>query len=333
MRKAIRSIHVSLLALCMAVAFPASADDLRLSAVLRDAVTATPISGASMECSHGTQSSSFLPGQDGRYEMNKLPISKGGPIEIRIQPGGQYIGRTATLRLLGRESRRSLRFFTVKQAPQYTYPYLDAGLKFHEAGEFDRALAYYEAAYRASLPLPKKLTQFDVKLKFNYARSLVNACLRMGYETCENAKKLYRELKADSQEFPKLFQGEGIAIAELDATLKDLGTSEVIQKYGAFTEAFNAKDYLTAAKQGQELIAGYEDQSTAFANARITQDRLKADVGTAYYRAASLQTGEGAADVKSLLESSQKLLSEIEQKSPATYRDIATVKARIGQVE
>lgn len=301
-----------------------------LLVAIRDVRDATPIPGATIICSVGAASCNLESKQAGQYETRKAPRRSGNIIQLEFQFGNQYAERKVAIRDLAVSSEKPFIVYAVKKLPQYTFQFLDNGLAYHARGEIDRALAHYEAAYFSSDTSAHGMTQFDVKLKYNYARSIANACLRAGYVTCADARGLYVGLKEDATKYPNLFRRERIDTAELERTVRDIDAMDTRQQYAAFKELFNARDYIAAAQEGEKLLAQYDQQPSAYADVRLTKDRLKEDVGAAYFRAAHIASdAPDSMTAKQMLDNSYKHFSSIDRVNTRVARDIDVIEKRI----
>lgn len=301
-----------------------------LSVAIRDVRDAAPLSGAVIVCFVGSTQRVLDPKQAGLYEAQKVPSRSGKPIRLEIQVGNQYAERKVVVKGSASPSGTPLVVYAARKLSLYTYPFLDKGLEYHTRGEFDRALAHYEVAYFSSEPSAHGLTQFDIKLKYNYARSIANACLRAGYDTCDDAKNLYVELKEDATKYSDLFRRERIDTAELERTIRSIDAMNAGRQYAAFKELFNAREFAAAAQEGENLLVKFDQQPSAFADVRLTKDRLKEDVGVAYFRASiDVTTVSDGAETKKLLDNSHKHLSGIDKKTARVAMDIQTVDNRM----
>jgi hypothetical protein len=301
-----------------------------LSVAIRDVRDAAPLSGAMIVCFVGSTQCVLEPKQTGQYEARKVPSRSGNPIRLEIQVGSQYAERKVVVKGSAQPGGTPFVVYAARKLPQYTFQFLDKGLEYHTRGEFDRALAHYEVAYFSSEPSAHGLTQFDVKLKYNYARSIANACLRAGYDTCDDAKSLYVELKEDATKYRDLFRRERIDTAELERTIRSIDAMNAGRQYAAFKELFNAREYAVAAQEGEKLLVQFDQQPSAFADVRLTKDRLKEDVGVAYFRASvDVDTVADSTETKQLLDNSHKHLSGIDRKTARVTMDIQTVDKRM----
>lgn len=325
----------SLLLVLLAIFTPIDvAAQTSLSVTIRDTRDASPIIGAAIECSIGSAACNLEATQAGRFESKKPFRRTNELIHLSIQPGNSYAERKAAIRGSRLASGTSLLIYVARKFPQYTYKYLDNGLPYHSRGEFDRALAYYEVAYFSSEPATSGMIQFDINLKYNYARSIANACLRAGYDTCSDAKTLYQRLIDDEAKYPSLFRRERIDSAELRKTIRDIDAMDTVRRYASFKTLFNSREYADAAREGENMIDQFDQRPEAFANARLTKDRLKEDVGVAYFRAsANPAVADDSNEKKQLLDNSFKHYSTISNKSPRLAIDIRTVEQRIAEVK
>lgn len=301
-----------------------------LLVAVRDVRDAAPLSGATIACFVGTTQCVLESKQTGQYEARKVPSRSGKFLRLEIQLGNQYAERKLVVKGPSAASGAPIVVYAAKKLPQYTFQFLDKGLEYHTRGEFDRALAHFEVAYFSSEPSARGLTQFDVKLKYNYARSIANTCLRAGYDTCADARRLYSELSDDAGKYPDLFRRERIGTAELDRTIRDIDAIGVGRQYAEFKELFSAGEYSVAAQEGEKLLVQFDRQPSAFADVRLTKDRLKEDVGVAYFRASTdANMADNKTEAKEFLDNSHKHFSEIDKKSSGVAMDIQAIEQRM----
>ena len=252
-----------------------------LKIVVRDARSSSLVA-SELECGVGERQIALERKLAGVFEASRIAAGAGDIVRVKIAPAEAYGAREIAVQNARVPQSLSLVFHVARKRPQYTYPYLDEGLPFQTKGDFDKALAHYELAF---LVAPRtRRTQYDVKLKYNYAMALANACLRANYQTCDEAKNLLEEMKRDVAD--NLYARERITITELDRTLRDLQVNEITKQYAEFTQLFNKGDYVAAGDKGATLLAQYGETGTLLNEASLTKDRLREDVGTAYFRAA-----------------------------------------------
>ena len=113
--------------------------------------------------------------------------------------GPAFVPRTISLRRLPLERKivqRNFELYFVKPTIDTTYDEIDyAARRITECGkdEISKQSALLEYAY-GKLEHPK--TQYGIKVKYNYARILLEFC-KSGFDTCENAANLWKTLQDD----------------------------------------------------------------------------------------------------------------------------------------
>ena len=268
--------------------------------------------------------------QAGRFESSVF-IGEREELRFEIKAEPDYENRKVHLRSRVIPSTISLTLYAARKSESYTYQYLERGLQYHDRGAFDRALAHYEAAYYAPSSSPAgRFTQFHVKLKYNYVRALANACMREGYATCDEARRLIGELKDDATNHPQLFKIERINVPELDKTLRDMSASLIGSEYNVFRDLFAKNQYETAAKTAEQLLGQYDTEARAFADVRLSKDRLLEDTGTAYFRASErLDPASNLEERRQFLKRAIKYFYEIKDKREVILLNISTAEQRM----
>lgn len=85
---------------------------------------------------------------------------------------------------------------------------------------------------------------------------------------------------------------------------------------------------------GQYALVQFDQQPSAFADVRITKDRLKEDVGVAYFRASTdVNAVADNTDAKQLLDNSHKHLSGINRNTSSVAMDIKAVEQRMSGLQ
>lgn len=262
--------------------------------------------------------------QFGKFPFKSNVSIRDNPIlKIQITPTTNYRPREIlfpTSTVLA-NNNTSYDFYLAKNSPSLTYEYLDNGVRFH-AKEFDKAFAYYDVAY-ANRERKNMIRQFDIKLDYNYAVSVANTCLRLGYATCDDARDLYKKLKEDSISHRNWFDKEKINLAELDKTLNDLSIANINVQYKTFKTLFDKKKYLDSVEIATDLLDKFNSDESGFSGARITKDRLLEDIGAAYVQASLVSSPDNKSDdAKDFLQKAHRYYSEISVKSSQVTRDI-----------
>lgn len=261
----------------------------------------------------------------GKYPFKSNVSAKDNPIlKIQITPNADYKVREILIpaSTLLTNNNTSYDFYLAKSNPALTYAYLDNGIRFHTR-EFDKAFAYYDVAFSNRVQ-GNQVTQFDIKLNYNYAVSVANTCLRLGYATCNDARELYQKLKEDAKQYRNWFDKEKINLAQLDSTLSELSSVEVNMQYKTFKTLLEKKKYIAAADVATDLLEKFDAGKEGFSGARLSKDRLLEDIGVTYVKASTAGSTGDAEPInsKDLLQKAHSYYSKISVKSPQLTRDI-----------
>lgn len=318
---------VALLAIAAlaALPLPGRAADVATSVELRDLRNAALIAG-SVVCVTEAGQTQFQVKQAGVFEAGCAGVQPGKPVRFEVSGGASHGDRVVALQNRAVPKKILLKVYAARKLTGgYNHSYLSQGLEYLTRGEHDRALAHYEIAFFAS-SVVELSKQYDVKMKYNYARALASTCLRIGYATCDQAITQLDELKAGASLYPAVFAREGITVALLDATLRDIHAGQVIAHYAEFRGLFGSGEYMTAAATAEELLGKFETAPSAFSAARLTKDRIKEDIGTAYFRAAE---AESVGQKASLLKRAMDVFESVESKNSTVVRNISATASRM----
>jgi hypothetical protein len=174
-----------------------------------------------------------------------------------------------------------------KPSPIYNYQYLGMGIEYLDRGEFDRALAYYEIPYMAESG-GEHVTEYSVKLEYNYARALANTCMKLGYDTCADARKLYVKLQEYAVTYSKIFGRVIKNSQELQKTLRDIELHELNNDYALFKDALYEGEPPVAVDLVENLLERYETNPDIFKSAGLDKALLERDLAFARTRASRM---------------------------------------------
>ncbi len=300
----------------------------QLSVVLKDAQSGDLLD-VKVVAEYGSDKLEFLLKQQGTYASTGVLKASGNNLRFELLPNISYATRKIELHGSVAQRKKNYQFYLGKKLQTYTFGYLERYRAALAQGDIDRSIAALEVAYVES-GLGKCKTQFDVKLKFNFARSLANACQILGYNSCEVARSLYVELKEEISEIPRIFRAEGISKESLEQTIRDMDATKVNRQYTVFRNRFEQGDYENAAGLGEGMLEQFDGNVVAFSAARLTKDRLREDVGTAYARASSL-TDKGGTKVidTALAKKALEHFRDISRESEVLSRNISDLKQRM----
>jgi hypothetical protein len=287
-----RSI-VLLLLVSSAETGPARAKDLSLTIQTRDAVTAQKMTSTStiqFPQNEGSRKTS----ENGFYQKWIVPLTDAndGPFIIDIT-APNYLDREITIRadavaLTLSKLQRPLRLALAPKTGQYDYEYISNGLNFLN-DDTDRALVYYEGPYlQNNWATPD---EYGIKLRYDYARALSDACINLGYDTCGEAKRLFEAMNADFSQNQEIYRSSKLnqslindALAalkynEFKVTVQSLTAPLSRVNVGADSVGFVEKQFDAAKQQGADLLHDIASDSTgAYARVGVKLDMVNKDL-------------------------------------------------------
>jgi tetratricopeptide (TPR) repeat protein len=198
-------------------------------------------------------------------------------IMFQLQPDQSYIGREVSVKTnyIKAKCPCSVTLHRTKLLNSYTYQYLNDGKTYLEREELDRALAHYEAAY-LNWNKTERMTQYEIKLKYNYARALATTCLNVGYTTCTEAKSLLNKLKDDLNNYAEIFKREKINQEVLDRAIKDIEAHELVETYSSMKSVIYS-DPEKAKQLIDTMIIGHRENPEIYKSIKLNNDRLQRD--------------------------------------------------------
>jgi len=278
----------------------------------------------------------------GLYEFKSTLGSNGAEIiDFLIEAQSPFSSRT--IRVKGSEfkgKRKSVTFSVGKgQGTEFTYKYLNNGLKYFDLNRFDSALAYYELAYEnkgQSLdPNAANINMFAVQLGFNYAKALHNTCINLNYDTCDLSAKLFKQLLVlfDSGNHRKVFEVARISRENLTAPQNDLAMIGPIIKYSKISKLYSEGKYNASAALASEALEDYETNPEVFQKIGLTKDRLLQDAGVSSLKAAEKAKAEAAPSdqIQSILENAREYLKDIKTPDKTTKSNLAIINQKLMQ--
>lgn len=318
----------------------ADAADLRISVVVKELTpkgTASKTLDVRVTIDAGGGSEELTRRKVGRYEFQGKLGSDGLDLfELLIEPEGSYISRSVGIKADRFESviSRSLTLYVTKDG-EFTYRYLDEGLRYFKVENFDGALAHFEAAHTASESSRgvRGLTGYVLKLDFNYARALQNACLYLNYDTCKKAIRIFLELERLFAPNRAVFERLGIERGDLSKARADAEQYEKRVKFQRIRELFEAGRYLEAARLAEEGLKEYEATPQPMTAIGLNRDRLLTDAGVAYLMAAEdAEAGKApVSTVHALLRRAQQHLRKVEAPDADTRQNLSVIERRLAR--
>jgi len=319
-RKGIRLLLLA--SLLLIYASWAEAAQLRLRVRLRELGGSKPID-AKVTIEAGGDFREFTWKGPGECEFNGGMGSEGADhYQLSLSPPSPYVARTIRIRgnRSGEEIMKTLSCSLGREREDFTYRYLDEGVKYFSR-QFDNALAHYEIAYDRMKGDEAK--EYQIKLKYYYAKALHNTCTSLDYATCSEGIRILGELmecyEAERRTFRKLGLSKGLLIKDQD----DMEDKERIHRYRAIPVLFQAMKYIEAAALAEEALEASKQDPQGFARIGLPGDRLLTDAGVSYLKAAEEAERRGAPpqEIKTLLENSREHLEKVKRLNPAVTRE------------
>lgn len=224
---------------------------------------------------------------------------------------------------------------------EFTYAYLNKGLRYFDLNRFDNALAYYEIAYDTTghslMSEARTITMFAVKLAFNYAKALHNTCLYLNYDTCDMSDNLFKQLLAlyDSGQYARIFRESKIVRENLVAPRNDLAIVVPNAKYSQINQLYGKGKFAESASLAAEALHDYESKPEVFKKIGLNKERLLKDAGVSYLKASEKaeKGSTSAEEVKALLVNAQKYLQEVPKPDSITKSNLHIVGEKLRTLE
>jgi hypothetical protein len=202
-------------------------------------------------------------------------------VRIAIDAGTGYWSRKIKVLQHGIKRGAVNEFAVEPRPPGFTKQYLLGGTRRFDQGEIDRGLALFEQAFygdadRKSTPV---LDDYEVILRYNYARGLQQACLRLHYETCADAREHLRQILADmGGAAAKLYTSNRVPRDLVEQALADLDTRDVKKRYEQALAFSRAGKYAQAKELFNNLLQEFSRDPASLADNDLTEARLQADI-------------------------------------------------------
>jgi tetratricopeptide (TPR) repeat protein len=162
---------------------------------------------------------------------------------------------------------RNLRVYVLPSNAGLSFSEVDRARTYLRGGEFERAHALLERAHEELRPAESS-TEYGIKVRYNYSRSLLDLCLRKSYATCGQAERNCRELETERQGDPKHFGRLGITQQDLEDCSK-LAQSVAADERKASRQA-QVQGFTTRVNTATQAIEGRGDRAGEGATALAT---------------------------------------------------------------
>lgn len=286
-----------------------------------------------------------------RYQKRVSKADDVTRVTLEVEHPPAYGRRTLALRRLPTERRtlrRELRVYMVPEGFDTSYTRLAAARQKLDAGQIERALALFEYAFD-HLGDPQR--QYSVKVRYNYAETLLKTCERHGYDTCEQAAGICAGLEREyeSESSRRFFDAERITAVQLKqcqgnvAAVRSEESHELVrQRWADVEEAFHlgGDAYHAAAEQIEGILTDYDADPTPWIENGKPKWTLMRDAGVSYLKYADHLSGspreEERTDIHDALTVSinhLKQATELGDSSPTTAENLRLAEMKLRKQE
>lgn len=226
------------------------------------------------------------PSREGNIASVSLSEPFAQKLKIAARPEGGYIPRTVVITTEGITTMRIKTVSVEKRPAQFNLPYLFNGAQRLERGEIDGGLALFEAAALSGnhRPQMEEVNDYEILLRWNYARSLQQACLVLGHDTCREAAERLAVVDTDfaNEVNARRYVKRKVNHAMVKKALIDLSAKETKANYEKGLRAFREKQHDAAIEAWEELLGKPE----LLGAVQLTKDKLESDISFAKTRKA-----------------------------------------------
>lgn len=350
----------ALIGLLVAAASPAETLHVALNCDLRDFATNQHASASRLDLVN-TPEIEKLAESNGVYRVEReLDLgSLADEVVLEVSPEASYADRRLALRRLPDDQQkmnRNIRVYVVQKEADLSMSQVILAGQYVTNGERERANALLERAFQKLEPNELD-SKYGIAVRYNYARSSLDLCLRNAYATCSIAERVCRNLAADRKQSSKYFTDLKIESSEL-STCERLAknTASEEEHLARLREIERIKARLVEASEkieegGSEAADGARELDKVVAdiekNAEVTMEDLRTTPADLHWRSGlgylrfvdNLRTTRGP--TVELEEQKTALQAAIERfetaqalgRASATASDIRYARHRLNQVE
>lgn len=233
------------------------------------------------------------PSREGNIASVSLSEPFSQRLKIAARPEGGYIPRVVVITTEGITTKRIKPVSVEKRPAQFNLPYLFNGAQRLERGEIDGGLALFEAAALSGnhRPQMEEVNDYEILLRWNYARGLQQACLVLGHETCREAAERLAVVDTDfaNEVNARRYVKRKVNHAMVKKALIDLSAKETKANYEKGLRAFREKQHDAAIEAWEELLGKPELLGAVL----LTKDKLESDISFAKTRKAEASARDG----------------------------------------
>jgi hypothetical protein len=215
-----------------------------------------------------------------RVAFVKVP-SDATDVRIEVDSQPTYANRRITIARIAIRAGAVQEINLEPKAAQFTKQYLLSGVSRLDNGMVDGGIALFEHAFRDDPDRKANavVDDYEAMLRYNYARSLQQACLTLKYASCGEAKRMLEQIAQDMKGGAlAVYTSNRVTPALVDAALADLNTRTVNERYRAAKEDSDA-GRLDQARQGfKSMLDDLPRNPQAFTASSISKERLRSDL-------------------------------------------------------
>ena len=281
-----KQISTLLACSCLAISLHASAQQktYQYRVGLVDAKTGSSISPETVRIEVDEQEQT--PSREGHVASVTLAAPLAQKLKILARPEGEYIPRTVVLTPEGITTGRVKAVAIERRPLRFNLPYLLSGAQRFERGEIDGGFALFEAAALSGSHRPQleEVTDYDVLLRWNYARGLQQTCLVLGHDTCSEAAERLAIVDSDfaNEVNARRYRARRVTHDMVKRAQLDLSAKDTKAQYEKGMRAFREKQHDTAIAAWEDLLSKPELLSAV----QLTKDKLESDISFAKTRKA-----------------------------------------------
>lgn len=224
--------------------------------------------------------------REGRIASISLSVPLDRRVKISARPEGEYIPRTVVLTPDGIATGRVKALAIERRPVRFNLPYLLSGAQRFERGEIDAGFALFEAAALSGSHRPQleEVSDYDVLLRWNYARGLQQACLVLGYDTCNTAAERLAIVDSDfeNEVNARRYRARRVTHEMVKRAQLDLSAKDTKAQYERGLRAFREKQHDAAIAVWEGLL----NKPELLGAVQLTKDKLESDISFAKTRKA-----------------------------------------------
>ena len=271
---------------CVAISLHASAQPktFQYRFTLVDAKTGSSISPETVRIEVDEEEQ--ISKREGHIASVSLSAPLAQKLKIVARPEGEYVPRAVVLTPDGITTGRVKAVAIGRRPVRFNLPYLLSGAQRFERGDIDGGLALFEAAALSGSHRPQleEVSDYDVLLRWNYARGLQQTCLVLGYDTCNEAAERLAIVDSDfaNEVNARRYRARRVTHDMVKRAQIDLSAKDTKAQYEKGLRAFREKQHDTAIAAWEDLLSKPELLSAV----QLTKGKLESDISFAKTRKA-----------------------------------------------